>query len=447
MAMNRIHKILPLLLALMPINTLATERLTLDQAVARAEEASEELRISELDVAAAGWQADEAASRRLPQLDFSGQYLYTSEVMSFDQPATMIPLPAPSPPLVMPGRTTTFGDNHTVDFKLQVTQPLFTGFRLSKAHRAAQHVISARQAEADRVRWQVRCRAEEAYVNAQKTSALRRVAALRVAVLERHLEDAQNRVDQGVSPQEALDRAQLALAQARLKQQEADHADRLAQVALRELLDLPQSGEELLLDSLELSEPDLEETSWDLARSRRAEFRTLEAQRSAATERIGVEKAAYYPAVGIFGAVDYGRPGIDKIANEWMLYEVAGVNLSWTIWDWKIRRSRVEQMRAAQGQLSESQNALESRVRLELERAELNVSNVRLRLRVAQQGQELAEKVVEWVRERYAQGAATEKEFLDAQDDLSTSQMDYILGLGDLRLAQISAKLAMGPSF
>jgi len=442
--MNRILKTLPLLLALMPIIAPAAERLTLDQSVARAEEASEELRISELDVAAARWQAEEAASRRLPQLDFSGQYLYTSEVMSFDQPATMIPLPAPSPPLVMPGRTTTFGDNNTVDFKLQVTQPLFTGFKLSKAHRAAQHGVSARQAEADRVRWQVRCRAEEAYVNAQKSSALRRIAALRVAVLERHLEDAHNRVAQGVAPQEALDRAQLALAQARLKQQEADHADRLAQIALRELLDLPQGGEDLLLDSLEVSGSDLEDPSWDLARSRREEFRTLEAQHSAATERIGVERAAYYPAVGIFGAVDYGRPGIDKIANEWMLYEVAGVNLTWTLWDWKIRRSRVEQMRVAQNQLSESQSALESRVRLELEGAELNLKNARRRLEVAQQGQDLAEKVLKWVSERYAQGVATEKEFLDAQDDLSSSQMDYVLALGDVRLAQISAKLAVG---
>ena len=442
--MNRILKTLALLLALMPIIAPAAERLTLDQSVARAEEASEELRISELDVAAARWQAEEAASRRLPQLDFSGQYLYTSEVMSFDQPATMIPLPAPSPPLVMPGRTTTFGDNNTVDFKLQVTQPLFTGFKLSKAHRAAQHGVSARQAEADRVRWQVRCRAEEAYVNAQKSSALRRIAALRVAVLERHLEDAHNRVAQGVAPQEALDRAQLALAQARLKQQEADHADRLAQIALRELLDLPQGGEDLLLDSLEVSGSDLEDPSWDLARSRREEFRTLEAQHSAATERIGVERAAYYPAVGIFGAVDYGRPGIDKIANEWMLYEVAGVNLTWTLWDWKIRRSRVEQMRVAQNQLSESQSALESRVRLELEGAELNLKNARRRLEVAQQGQDLAEKVLKWVSERYAQGVATEKEFLDAQDDLSSSQMDYVLALGDVRLAQISAKLAVG---
>ena len=442
--MNRILKLLPILLVLRPISAPAAERLTLDQAIARAEEASEELRISELDVSAARWQVNEAASRRLPQLDFSGQYLYTSEVMSFDQPATTIPLPAPSPPLVMPGRTTTFGDNHTVDFKLQVTQPLFTGFRLSKAHRAARHGVSARRAETDRVRWQVRCKAEETYVKAQRTVALRRIAAWRVAVLERHLEDAQNRIAQGVLPQEALDRAQLALAQARLKQQEAEHGNRLAQVALRELLDLSQSGEELELDSLEMSGPDLADPSWDLARSRRAEFRTLEAQHSVATERIGVEKAAYYPAVGIFGAVDYGRPGIDKIANEWMLYEVAGVNLTWTLWDWKVRRSRVEQMRAAQDQLSESQSALESRVRLELEGAKLNLNNARLRLSVAQQGQDLAEKVLKWVSERYAQGVATEKELLDAQDDLSTSQMDCILALADMRLARISAKLAIG---
>ncbi|HEX7343338.1 MAG TPA: TolC family protein [bacterium] len=444
--MNRILKSLLLLLALMPTGTPAAERLTLDQAVARAAEASEELRSSELDVAAARWQVGEAASRRLPQLEFSGQYLFTSDVMSIVQAPMTIAIP-PVGEYAIPGRETKFGDNHTVDFKLQLTQPLFTGFRLSRAHRAAQHGVSARQAESDRVRWEVQCRAEEAYVYAQKSSALSRVAALRVSRLERHLEDARNRFAQGVAPQEAVDRAQLALSQAQLKQQEADHADRLAQIALRELLDLPQSGEDLLLDSLQTSGFDRPDLSLNLARSHRAEFRTLEAQNSAAVERIGVERAAYYPSVAVFGAVDYGRPGIDKIANEWMLYEVAGVNLTWTLWDWKIRRSRVEQMRAAKSQVTESQSALESRLLLELESAKLNFENARQRLTVASEGQRLAENVLKWVNDRYSQGVATEKEYLDAQDDFSTSQMDYIIALADLRLAQIAAKLATGSDY
>lgn len=444
--MNRILKSLPLILLLRPINTPAAERLTLDQAMARAEAASEELRSSQLDIAAARWQAEEAASRRLPQLDFSGQYLFTSDVMSIVQAPMTIAVP-PVGEYTIPGRETKFGDNHTVDFKLQLTQPLFTGFRLSRVHRAAQQGVSARQAESDRVRWEVRCRAEEAYVNTQKSSALCRIAVLRAARLERHLEDARNRFAQGVAPEEAVNRARLALSQAQLRQQEANRADRLAQIALRELLDLPQSGEALLLDSLQTAGFDRADLSLNLARSHRAEFRTLEAQHSAAVERIGVERAAYYPSVSVFGAVDYGRPGIDKIANEWMLYQVAGVNLTWILWDWKVRRSRIEQMRAAQSQVTESQSALESRILLELESAGLNIENARQRLMIASEGQKLAENVLKWVSDRYSQGVATEKEYLDAQDDVSTSQMDYIMALADMRLAQISAKLATGSDY
>ena len=421
----------------------ASERLTLEQAIARALEASEELRISEEDVSISRLQAQEAGNRRLPQLDFSGQYLYTSEVMKMIQPPMDITIPSVGS-YTIPGRETTFGDNHSVDFKLQVTQPVFTGFRLSKAYQAARRGVDQKQAEADRVRWQVRCKAEETYISAQKGVALRAEANLRVERMQRHLDEAQNRLKQGVAPQEVVARAQYALSQARLKQQEADHAYRLAEIALRELVDMPQSGEELGLDSLELAMFPTESPGLDFARAHRAEFKSLEAQNLVASQRVGAEKSAYYPTLSVFGALDYGRPGVDKFANEWMLYQVAGVNLSWMLWDWKIRRGKVEQIRAAQRQLEQSRSALESRVRLDLSNAQLSLDNARKRLSVAQEGLQLSEDVLKWVQDRYARGVATEKEYLDAQNDYSTSQGDCIIALADYRLAQVALKSALG---
>ncbi len=417
-------------------------RLTLEQAISQALELSEELRLGQIETHLADLAVQEAAGRRLPQLEFTSQYLFTSEVMSLDQAPVSLNLGTTS--VVIPGKQMSFGDNYTLDFKLQVTQPLFTGFRLRHAQRAARHAVEQKQAEVARLHLQMKYQAEQTYINAQKSAAMRSVMQLRIDILQRHLEDVRRRWRQGVVPAEMVARAEFGMVQARLKQQEAENAYRLAEAALRELLNLPQEGEELELDSLELSPAEMAAQDEEYAFAHRPEFQVLAAQQAAVSERIGLESAAYYPALAAFGAVDYGRPGIDKLANEWMLYETAGVSLNWTLWDWKIRRSKVEQAAAAERQIEESRSVLRSRVRLERRSAQLALENARRRLEVARQGSELSQEVLQWVHTKYAQGTATEKEYQEAQDDLTASQTEYLVALADCRLAQAALNYALG---
>ncbi len=419
------------------------QRLTLVEAIQRALEVSDVTRISQEDLNVAQWQASESADRRLPQLDLAGQYLYTSDVMSIVQAPMTVALPAPLPQVSIPGKNTPFGDHHMVDFKLQVTQPLFTGFRLNKTFRAAQYHTQIKQAELERVRWQVRCQAEEQYLQVQKAAALLESAHLRVERLQRHLADAQRRVTAGVAPEEVAVRAEYGLSQAQYRLQEITHNYRWATLSLKELLKLPQE-ETLSLDSLNYTQILVPATRAAEAFRHRAEFAALEAQLSSARERIGMEKASYYPTLAAFGSVNYGRPGIDKIANEWMLYEMAGLSLNWTLWDWAIRKRKVEEVRAAQRQLELARSALESRVRLEVLGAQLGWENSEQRLTVAREGLQLAEQISKWVETRYQQGAATEIEYQDAQDDLASSQIETIVAAADYHLATVALIRALG---
>lgn len=423
----------------------AAAKLTLEEALSMALEASEELHIKQEEVRIAEFQAAEAGSRRWPQLDFSSQYVFTSEVMKFVQPSATLAVPQIGS-VTIPGKETAFGDEHTVDFKLQATQPLFTGLRLKKAHRAAAYQVRQKQAEVERLRREVGCQTEELYVTVQKLSALKEVTELRVQTLQRHLQDAGRRVDEGVAPQEVKTRAEFALSQAELRRQEARHALQMAEISLREFLNLPDDGQPLQLDSLSLTPFDADVWSVDFALANRSEFEALNAQEDAVEQQAGIEKAAYYPTLMAFGAVDYGRPGVDRLANEWMFYEMAGLSLNWTLWDWKGRQSRVEQVRAVHRQLQESRIALQSRVRLEVKSARLIVENTQKKLEVADQGLRLSRDVLRWVEARYSQGTATETEYLDAQSDYSASQMEHVVSLGDYRLALVALKRAAGAS-
>lgn len=423
----------------------AAQRLTRDEALQRAQEASHELRIRSEWIQLSKLQAQEADRRRLPQLDFGGSYLYTSEVMSFTQPQTTVVIPGLGS-AVIPGRETRFGDNHSVDFKLQITQPVFTGFRLRSAFLAAQEGVRQQQAEYEIIRLQILQKTEESYLQAQKAAALRSAARLHLERLRRHLEEAQERLAAGVAPEEVVARAQFGVLQAKQKLQETENLFEFAQLNLREILDLPDSDEELRLDSLAAPQTEISTLQEEYAFRQRPEFKSLEAQTTAAVHRAAMERAAYYPALTAFGIVDYGKPGIDKIANDWMIYEMIGVNLSWTLWDWNLRKIRVEQARGINRQLQESERLLRSNVRLQVLNAQKSLDNAIRKLEIADEGARLARDVLKWVEARYAQGVATEREYQDALDAVVSSDTDRIAALADYHLARTALKYALGSS-
>jgi outer membrane protein len=420
----------------------AADHLTLNQAVNRALEVSDALHSSREDVKVAELQERQASMQRLPLLDFSGNYTYTSKMMSQHSPATVIPL-GPGQSVTLPAKDIEFGDHNNVDFKVQVTQPIFTGFRLQRAYRAAHQVVQARAAESDRVAFGVRLAAEQNYITLQKSKAILETSRLQVETLERHLAEAQARVKAGVAMTEFTSRAEYALSQAKLILQQAQQNYRIAQLTLIELLKLPLESE-LETDSLQFAATDTTGRNLEFAQAHRAEFRSLQAQTTATEERVQVQKGSLYPALSVFGAVDYGRPGVDMIQNDWMLYERAGASLSWTLWDWGLRKNKVQEVQAARRQLDDSRNQLESQVRLQIESSQLALNTARQRIEVSSQGRQLAQDILGWVQNRYAQGVATEKEYQDAQTDYLTSQVNYIVAVADYGLARVGLMGALG---
>jgi outer membrane protein len=250
-------------------------------------------------------------------------------------------------------------------------------------------------------------------------------------------------VKAGVATAEFTSRAEYALSQAKLGLQQAQQNYRIAQLTIIEQLKLPLNTE-LETDSLQLAALDTTGRNLEFAQAHRAEFRSLQAQTAATEERVGVQKGSLYPALSVFGAVDYARPGVDMIKNDWMLYERAGASLSWTLWDWGIRKNKVQEVQAARRQLDDSRSQLESQVRLQIESSRLALNTARQRLEVSSQGRQLAQDILGWVQNRYVQGVATEKEYQDAQTDYLTSQVNYIVALADYNLARVGLIGALG---
>ncbi|MCX6640739.1 MAG: TolC family protein [bacterium] len=434
--------------------TLPVQQLTLEDAIQRALEVSDQVQISKEELRRSALKIDEAGALRYPKLDLLGQYLFTSKVMKQIQPPTTVSTPLGD--FVIPGKEIAFGDQNAAEFQLKVTQPIFTGFALTKSHRAAQADAKVTEAEFRRTSLEVSYSAGETYVQAQKAEALVEITRLQIETLQRHQQDAARRVREGVVPQEVSARADYALQQAELLLQQSEHGVRLTKIALGELLKLPADSVDLDLDPLSEAMTDngvgsaglpvdaKSEDYLDYALQMRLELEKVRLQKSVVQEQIGIQKASFYPSLAAFGSVNYGRPGVDRIANEWMLYETAGVSLNWTLWDWNARKSRVEQVKVVQRQLDQTYSALESSVRIQVSSADIAVQDAKTKLEVAEKGLKLAKDIFAWVQQRYNQGTATESEYLDAQDEVNKSQLQIILAQADYLLAKVAIKRACG---
>jgi outer membrane protein TolC len=267
-----------------------------------------------------------------------------------------------------------------------------------------------------------------------------------VDILERHLQEAQRKVETGIAPEEFSARADLALQQAQLQLQSARRGRKVACLILAEFIGYEGKSEALLLDALPGEVPEFASTS-DLvgkALAHREELVQLSYQKDVMAELIGVSQAEYYPSLVAFGALNYGRPGIDRFANEWMFYQTAGISLNWTLWDWNKRSRQVQQVKVSDRQLDQSHRALQSRVGLEVETAEQMLYDAKGRYNLALESLTISGKIMTWVKERYQQGVATETEYLDAADDLIHTEIQKTVAIADYLLSLVQLRRACG---
>jgi outer membrane protein TolC len=127
-----------------------------------------------------------------------------------------------------------------------------------------------------------------------------------------------------------------------------------------------------------------------------------------------------------------------------MGYGSASLRLRWALWDGRLGRLREDEAgharHALELRLQEAER--ESRGQLARSREWVGAALSAWEESVTREG--LETRRLELVETRWRQGMATERDWLDAQDDLRQAQVERALGAVRLRLAESRLLLAMG---
>ena len=290
--------------------------ITLTEALRLAEEHSHRLKQSQARTEAASQSLRAARSERFPTLSAAAAASYIDEV-----PRMEIGLPG------LGSISRDFGTRETYQADLRLTVPLLTGGRISSAVDMAQagrqYADASAQIDTDLLYYQTRLdyfglyRALELRQAAQ--ASLRRTEIIRKDVISRYEAGAADSVDL-LESDLAHTRATFAVTQADidLRAQEIRLLVRLGQPAGDQLDpadSLPEPPDQL--DTLELS-------------SGHPELDAAQAVIALGQAQVNSENSGFFPSLAASGGYSYGRPNLDRFANDWNDYWTVGAQLNWS---------------------------------------------------------------------------------------------------------------------
>lgn len=278
-----------------------------------------------LDQEKAGLQQQLSAKKKMFRLDFDASYLYRSETMVIDFPSVQIPGMG-----VLPGKEIEAGLNHNFDFKLSLSQPLFTGGILSSSvkleevqkaiqlnQKALKEIEIAGRIKSSYFQYLLLSRRRESLLTLKKTLDLhcRRIENFLAERMVRRTDllETLSRIEEIQLNINDLDRA---------IQAEKIHFHRICGYYPEEIDDTfrEQSlSQDSALSYFEQNHPVL---------------KTLQNQADILTLQRKIASGKYLPQVSGFAEVHYGKPGIDFFAKKWSLYVQGGIILSIPVFDW-----------------------------------------------------------------------------------------------------------------
>jgi len=398
------------------------------------------LKAAESDAGIAAADVVQAKAARLPALDFSGSYRRQSTVpeLNFDSPLFQQFFPAGGVKL---------GALDNSDLRLTVSQPIFSGFRLSQSRTAAAALAEASRGELARQRNELIFRVESAYaalLRAQKGAEIARSAREQIAA---HLRDVEVMVEQGLARRDERLRVEVKASEAELVLLQAENGVALAEAALENLLATPLPAGEMYAEmGPGRLEPGDLASSLALALANRPELERLARAADAAAAGKKIARGGRLPNVAGFASYGYGKPGLDMIRNEWMNYWLVGVGAEWNLWNWGRTGAKVEQAELRRQGLAEGERQLREAIALEVKQAHLRLAEAAKRLEVTGRMTEQARASFAVAEKRYQQGQASNTDYFDAQSELTRARLQRAEAEVASALARAEWRRAVGLS-
>lgn len=380
--------------------------LTFDQAMERALTANEALKVSQERVAESRARVSEAKTGYLPQVNFS--YLYT--------PSQRFPVIRIPPGVFGPDETTfQAGFARENIMSLDISQPLYTGGRLSNAHAVQEAGLDATRLELDRARQDLQYRVVEVFYDAILKRQGHGVADEQIRLAEIQLGLAKARFDAGTVARLDVLQAEVQLANSKARRIQAQAQVDAALQAVRTVLSLPQGQMLQLVGSLDEGREIPGREVLDAALPSRPDLRAFNARRDQAEYSSRLASGEWKPSLAFRGNVQYQEDAFSHVLSSDNQSYTFGLAVEVPLMASPGASARRAVAQAQKRQAEHGLNASTDQARLDLETAWTTLQAAAEVVTTQQKALELARESVQIAQVSYESGIITSAELNDAQ--------------------------------
>ena len=255
-----------------------------------------------------------AAKGYLPQVTFSAQATYQSDVTEIPIDLDAIGLTGVEIPSV---------SQDQYKMELALSQTLWDGGAIRSERKALHTQAEVDQRDMDVNMYTINERVNQLYFGVLLADAQLEQNKVLQAELRRSCEQVSSYIKNGIANQSDLDAIQVDLLKAKQTEAQFEHTKRAYREMLSRLIG-EEIGEETRLVKPEAVRPLTKENNRPELGLYQAQIQNLEAQDSRIT-------AGMMPKLGLFVTGGYGKPGLDMFEDNFKVYYLAGVKLSWNL--------------------------------------------------------------------------------------------------------------------
>ena len=255
-----------------------------------------------------------AAKGYLPQVTFSAQATYQSDVTEIPINLDAIGLTGVEIPSV---------SQDQYKMELALSQTLWDGGAIRSERKALRTQAEVDQRDMDVNMYTINERVNQLYFGVLLADAQLEQNKVLQAELRRSCEQVSSYIKNGIAQQSDLDAIRVDLLKAKQTEAQFEHTKRAYREMLSRLIG-EEIGEETRLVKPEAVRPLTKENNRPELELYQAQIRNLRAQDSRIT-------AGMMPKLGLFVTGGYGKPGLDMFEDNFKVYYLAGVKLSWNL--------------------------------------------------------------------------------------------------------------------
>jgi outer membrane protein len=409
-----------------------TVRLSLSEAVSRAVALSEEVETARAQRSVASAQITQARAGALPQV--SGSVVYNRTLASiFDnirlgEPAEPEPGedPAENPFAGLP-----FGQANTWIATLSIAQPLFTAGRVGTALAIARNVRAAADLEVEEAEAAIALQVRTAYFQTILADEMVGIARQAYALADATLAQVELFRQQGTAAEFDVLRARVERDNLQPAIIEAENARRLAELNLKQLINLPAEQPIETTTSLTPVVAEVDRALLAAALGRRPALRSLDQQVAAREGAVRIARANRLPSVDLSANFAY-QAFPDQVApfdTDWRRDWTLSFATSIPIFDGLRTRGQIEEAQAELRLVRLQREQVRQGLELELEAALGEFDAVRAQMEARAATVMEAERTLELAELRFRSGLATQLDISNARLLLQQARVNEVQAL------------------